>query len=89
MIARKCRVSGRVQGVYYRASAQKRARELAITGHARNLDDGSVEVLACGEPAQVASFIDWLWQGPPTAHVMAVQVLEHEPAQWPVKFTTG
>ncbi|MBS0399203.1 MAG: acylphosphatase, partial [Proteobacteria bacterium] len=54
-----------------------------------NLDDGSVEVLACGEPAQVASFIDWLWQGPPTAHVMAVQVLEHEPAQWPVKFTTG
>lgn len=89
MIARKCKVSGRVQGVYYRASAQKRARELGITGHARNLDDGSVEVLVCGEQAQVESFIHWLWQGPPTAHVAAVKVMEHEPLPWPGSFTTS
>lgn len=89
MIARKCKVSGRVQGVYYRASAQKRARELDITGHARNLDDGSVEVLACGEQVQVETFIEWLWVGPAAARVMAVDVVEHRPADWPARFTTG
>ena len=49
MIARRCHVSGRVQGVYFRASTWERARELGVTGYAKNLPDGRVEVLACGE----------------------------------------
>lgn len=88
-ISRKCRVSGRVQGVYYRASAQARARELRITGHARNLEDGSVEVLACGAPRDVEEFIAWLSVGPARARVDAVQVSPHEPDVWPPDFSTG
>jgi len=46
LIARRCLVSGRVQGVFYRASTRARAESLGVTGHARNLRDGRVEVLA-------------------------------------------
>jgi acylphosphatase len=81
-----CWVSGRVQGVYYRGSAQARARELGITGYARNLSDGRVEVLACGDAALVSTFIEWLWVGPTAAHVTAVEVVEHEPDEWPTGF---
>ena len=49
-IARRCLVAGRVQGVFYRASTRARAEALGVTGYARNLADGRVEVLACGEP---------------------------------------
>jgi len=48
LIARRCLVAGRVQGVFYRASTRARAEALGVTGHARNLPDGRVEVLACG-----------------------------------------
>jgi acylphosphatase len=47
-------VSGRVQGVWFRASTREQARRHGITGHARNLPDGRVEVLACGRPAALA-----------------------------------
>jgi acylphosphatase len=72
-IARRCRVSGRVQGVFYRASTRARAQALGVTGHARNLPDGSVEVLVCGEPAAVEALCEWLWQGPPAAEVTGVE----------------
>lgn len=90
-VARRCLVSGRVQGVYYRASAQQRARAAGIAGHARNLEDGRVEVLAYGEERLVLEFIDWLWIGPSAAkvtHVM-VEVIELHPAQRPVDFRTA
>jgi acylphosphatase len=73
-IARRCHVSGRVQGVFFRASTRLRARELGVTGHARNLPDGRVEVLACGPPAAVEALCGWLWEGPPSAQVSAVEV---------------
>ena len=73
-IARRCYVSGRVQGVFFRASARSRARELGVTGHARNLPDGRVEVLACGPAAAVEALRAWLWEGPPAAQVTAVEV---------------
>jgi acylphosphatase len=73
-VARRCLVAGRVQGVFYRASTRARAQALGITGHARNLPDGRVEVLACGAPEAVATLCDWLWQGPPAADVTAVEV---------------
>jgi acylphosphatase len=90
-IARRCLVSGRVQGVYYRASAQQRARAAGIGGHARNLADGRVEVLVCGEERPVLEFIEWLWIGPSAAKVtdVIVEILEIEPAQRPPDFRTA
>jgi len=73
-IARLYRVSGRVQGVFYRASTRQRALELGLAGHARNLSDGRVEVLACGPEAALEQLGAWLWQGPPSAHVTRVEV---------------
>jgi len=67
-------VAGRVQGVFYRGTAAQRARELGVRGYARNLPDGRVEVLACGESEAVQSFIEWLWIGSSAAKVTAVQV---------------
>ena len=66
-------MSGRVQGVFYRASTRERAQQLGCRGYARNLADGRVEVLAIGEPAAVDALVKWLWQGPPAANVQDVQ----------------
>jgi acylphosphatase len=76
VISRKCLVSGRVQGVFYRATAAQRARELGIMGYARNLPDGRVEVLACGEPDVVHEFVEWLWTGSSASKVTSVEVSE-------------
>lgn len=76
IIARRCYVSGRVQGVFYRASTRERAQQLGCRGYARNLADGRVEVLAVGEPAAVGALIQWLWCGPPAAHVQDVECTE-------------
>lgn len=65
-------VSGRVQGVFFRASAQRRARDLGLTGHAKNLADGRVEVVACGAPQALDELRRWLHDGPPAARVDAV-----------------
>lgn len=76
MHCKKCLVGGRVQGVFYRASAARRARELQLHGYARNLPDGRVEVLACGEEAALSTFVDWLWEGSSAAKVTAVEVTD-------------
>jgi acylphosphatase len=86
---RRCRIRGRVQGVYYRGSAQARARELGVVGYARNLADGSVEVLACGEAAALGRFLDWLWIGPVSAVVASVEVSAHAPECRPTDFLVG
>ena len=65
-------MSGRVQGVFFRASTRQRAQELGCRGYARNLADGRVEVLAVGEPTAVHALVEWLGQGPPAAHVTDV-----------------
>lgn len=69
----RCRVRGRVQGVFFRASTRNQASELGVTGYARNLPDGRVEVLACGAPQAVEMLQEWLWVGPPAAKVQAVE----------------
>ncbi|HXR62405.1 MAG TPA: acylphosphatase [Rudaea sp.] len=66
-------VHGRVQGVFFRASARDEAVRLGLTGCARNLADGRVEVLACGEPAAIAELERWLHHGPPLARVTSVE----------------
>lgn len=73
MAAARFLVSGQVQGVGYRASTRTQALALGLTGHAINLPDGRVEVLAGGSDAALAALEAWLWQGPPLARVDAVQ----------------
>jgi acylphosphatase len=68
------RILGRVQGVFYRASARARARALGLTGYARNLDDGAVEVVAEGDEASLEQFVVWCRAGPPAARVTRVEV---------------
>ena len=66
-------VSGVVQGVCFRAATQTRAASLGVTGWARNLSDGSVEVLAEGAPAAVGRLGAFLRVGPPEALVTGVR----------------
>lgn len=70
--ARKFRVQGRVQGVWFRDSTRREAEQLGITGYAINLDNGDVEVLACGSNEALDKLRAWLKQGPPLARVTAV-----------------
>lgn len=62
-------ISGRVQGVFFRAEAQGEARRLGLTGWVRNLPDGRVEVVAQGPKEKLEKFIEWCRHGPPGAHV--------------------
>jgi acylphosphatase len=66
-------VSGTVQGVFFRASAQQQAIDLGISGYARNLADGDVELMICGESEQVNKMLEWLKQGPKGAEVEHIQ----------------
>jgi acylphosphatase len=79
MLCKKCLVGGRVQGVFYRATAARRAQELGLTGYARNLADGRVEVLACGDAQAVKAFVSWLWIGSSAAKVTSVDVSDARP----------
>lgn len=67
-----CHVAGRVQGVFFRASARAEAQRRGISGYARNLPDGRVEVLACGPADAVAELREWLRRGPSGAEVTGV-----------------
>ena len=88
MACMRCIVSGRVQGVWFRDSTRYKARELGLTGHAINLADGSVEVVACGEAAMLQVLQDWLWDGPELASVSAV-TCDSAPDQDYTGFTIG
>jgi len=72
------RIEGKVQGVWYRASAQKKAEELGLTGFVRNEADGSVYAEAEGELAAIERFINWCKEGPPQASVTQVSTTEGE-----------
>jgi acylphosphatase len=74
LVSAQLRITGRVQGVWYRASAAQEARRLGLTGWVRNARDGSVEALAQGPNENVASFIDWCRDGPTGAIVGNVEV---------------
>ncbi|MFW2372148.1 MAG: acylphosphatase [Gammaproteobacteria bacterium] len=74
MICRHYWVKGRVQGVFYRTSAQDQANRLGLSGWVKNLDDGRVEAIACGAEQQLAKFEAWLKQGSPMSRVDTVEV---------------
>jgi acylphosphatase len=89
MISLQVFYEGRVQGVGFRFSVRQIAKGFEVTGWVRNLPDGRVEVLACGEPASVEQFINWLWEGSPASKVAAVETSDADLAEVPPGFTSG
>jgi acylphosphatase len=89
-VIRRFLVFGKVQGVYFRHSARLEARRLVLRGIARNLPDGSVEVLAQGAAAAVEELRAWLQRGPAQARVVEVRETAHDGAQpIPEEFEVG
>jgi len=78
-----CFVSGRVQGVCFRMSTSQQAKLLGLTGWVRNLDDGRVEVFACGEVPLLDQFRKWLAHGPGMAKVINVETISVEYQEFP------
>ena len=72
-------VSGRVQGVYYRASARREGERLGLHGWVRNVDGGGVALYLQGDPAAVDAMLGWCRLGPPAARVSRVEVGDAEP----------
>lgn len=70
------RVTGTVQGVFYRKSTRAKAKDLGLTGFVRNEPDGSVYMEAEGEKSRLDALVSWCWQGPPAASVQDVSVEE-------------
>jgi acylphosphatase len=74
-------VSGRVQGVFFRAACAERARALGVTGSIANRPDGAVEAVFEGPREAVAAMIDWCRRGPEHARVDGVEVSEEDPGE--------
>ncbi len=72
----KFRVSGRVQGVFFRISTKQQADTAGLSGWVRNCDDGDVEGMASGTAAQLDAFSRWLAEGPTSARVEELQINE-------------
>jgi acylphosphatase len=78
-VARRVRVHGRVQGVFFRDSTRAEARARGVAGWVRNRSDGTVEAWFEGEPDAVEALVAWCGTGPPRASVERVDVEEAEP----------
>jgi acylphosphatase len=85
-IARHLRISGHVQGVFFRVWAQGQARELGVNGWIRNCADGSVEAHIAGEEDCVERMIERMRRGPANARVDDVEVAEVEPGELTHRF---
>ncbi|MCS6832899.1 MAG: acylphosphatase [Flammeovirgaceae bacterium] len=72
----KIRVYGRVQGVFYRASTEEKAKSLGLAGYVCNMPDGSVYIEAEGSETKLNELVAWCKQGPPLAKVENVKVEE-------------
>ncbi len=73
-------VTGRVQGVWFRAATRDKAKQLGVNGYVRNLASGAVEFVAEGDDSEVDRFIQWARQGPPLARVddVDVEILQYD-----------
>jgi acylphosphatase len=88
-VAARFLVSGKVQGVFFRASTCEQARRLGLRGHARNLPDGRVEVVSAGTEEAVDALGRWLERGPPQARVEKVLREAADPASCEPDFDIG
>lgn len=77
-ICKLFKITGHVQGVWFRASTKDQANILGIKGWAKNMPDGSVEVMACGDPEKIQLLHEWLKKGPQLARVDAVDCIDVE-----------
>jgi len=75
----RVRISGRVQGVFFRDSTREKAEELGLSGYVENTPDGDVEALFEGPSEKIKQMLRWCEQGPPDASVENVEA-DHEPA---------
>ena len=78
----KCKhliVSGRVQGVFFRANVRDKATQLGLKGYAKNLENGNVEVVAEGNEDKLKELIEFIKKGPGIASVTSVQIKHKEP----------
>ena len=75
----RVRISGRVQGVFFRASCARLADELGLSGWVRNRPDGDLEAVFQGPGSAVEDMVAWCREGPPHARVDAVDVRAEEP----------
>ena len=82
---RRCYVRGRVQGVGFRAATHRRGEALGLAVRARNLADGSVEVVARGPEPALDALCDWLRSGPRFAHVVEVRCEALAAEHWPAR----
>jgi acylphosphatase len=78
-VRKRVLVSGRVQGVFYRDTCRRVAAEHNVSGWARNLSDGRVEIVAEGSPEGVDGMVAWAREGPPWAEVTDVEVVDEDP----------
>ena len=76
MICKQVTVKGKVQGVYFRASAREVAELLGLAGEVRNLLDGDVRAIVEGPQEKVEKFIAWCREGPPGAKVLDVKIVD-------------
>ena len=76
IICKRCFVSGRVQGVFYRDTTRQQAEKLQLIGYAKNLTDDRVEVVMCGSETSVDKLCEWLWTGSEYSSVSNVHCLE-------------
>jgi acylphosphatase len=72
------KVTGKVQGVFFRQSSKKMADEFGVKGYVKNCLDGSVEIGAEGNENDLKKFIEWCCQGPPNAVVINIEITESE-----------
>ena len=96
MSCAKFLITGKVQGVFFRASTRSEALKLGVSGYAKNLVDGSVEVLACGSPQALSELGNWLQHGPPLARIdqvlrvdIAGSDAKESTSQWSGDFVVG
>ena len=79
MVRKRLVIHGRVQGVFYRASTQEKAREIGVAGWVRNRPDGTVEAVVEGSPDAVTRLVEWCRKGPPHARVDEIDIRDETP----------